>query len=587
MKKVISLLLLAAMLVLALAACGKETKDDPAKTTATAVVTQGDNTGSSTTAKPTTATTVPPTTPDPFIAIGEEVRALSDADRTFRIELSEYTNAEKVSKNKDYVQGPDAIEHGKTPALQQMVYERNRAANELLGTNISYVYYDLGWGNQTKQIKEVVQGEAADAPDLFVNMIYDLGNAILFKSFKDTWSIPGSYFDFDADGWMTEWMESMSLTHDRSYMLAGDYFLDVLRGMSVLPFNVDLMDENTEKLSPYILDDGESLEAGEKLSAKFFDLVERGDFTWAKLGQLCEAIWVDGEDSAQADIDSIDDVLGIVGDISAKMSSAIYLYSCGEEGIFNEFIVEDETNPTYGAYVGKTWISFPEDSTALGAIFDAVSSVYKGKGSLGTTGGVGGDTPDKPGTAYHRIKFKEGSLLFCGATVLGALEEENFQTMEKLYSVVPLPKLSVDKEYNTFIHNIADAGAINVNSTKAVAISAFVQYCTVNSGEIREEFLDVVTKYKTTRYNQGTDRMLTLIYDSVISGRDKMIEDAMSSSGSSGNDRWHAILDSGKYTTDSSGLAEKYQSAVSNKQSHLDRILTTWYTLPKVEPAAE
>jgi len=595
MKKIISILLLVAMMVLAFAACGKD-KDDAASTTAAPASTTaptasttatGSQTGDSTTAAPATTTAEPTTvatTTDKWEVISAEVNALGDSDRSFLIELSEYTNAEKVSKNKDYVVGPDTIEGTTTPQLQQLVYERNKAANELLGTNVSYTYYDLAWGQQTGKIKEVVQGQAADAPDLFVNMIYDLGNALLYSSFKDTWSIPGSYFDFEADGWMTEWMDSMSVTHDRNYILAGDYFLDVLRAMSVLPFNVDLMDANADKLSAYILEAGTTVQTGEKLSDYFFDFVEDGKWTWAVLHNLCEAIWVDTDADGQ---NSIADTLGIIGDIAAKLSSAIYLYSCGEEGIFNEFIVEDATNPVYGAYVGKTWISFPEESTALGGIFDAVSTVYKGKGALGTSSGYKGATIAEPGTAYHAIKFAEGTLLTAGATVIGRMEEDSFQNMVQLYSVIPLPKLSEDKEYNTFIHNIGDAGAINVNTTKAVAISAFLQYCTENSGEIREEFLEVVTKYKTTRYNQGTDRMLDIIYDSIISGRDKMIEDAMSSSGSSGNNRWHAMLDNGKYTTDAAGLADKYQAAVSAKQEHLDRILTTWYSLPKVEPTAE
>ena len=39
-------------------------------------------------------------------------------------------------------------------------------------------------------------------------------------------------------------MENMSLTGDRAYLLGGDYFLELLRSVMVVPFNMDLMDAN-------------------------------------------------------------------------------------------------------------------------------------------------------------------------------------------------------------------------------------------------------------------------------------------------------------------------------------------------------
>jgi len=86
-------------------------------------------------------------------------------------------------------------------------------------------------------------------------------------------------------------------------------------------------------------------------------------------------------------------------------------------------------------------------------------------------------------------------------------------------------------------------------------------------------------KYKTTVYNQGTDRMLDIIYDSVITGRDKMIEDCVG-----GNNRFAIIMRSGNCEVTSGDLASQYQSVVSSKQSMLNGIIRTWYTLPKVEP---
>ena len=107
-------------------------------------------------------------------------------------------------------------------------------------------------------------------------------------------------------------------------------------------------------------------------------------------------------------------------------------------------------------------------------------------------------------------------------------------------------------------------------------MSAFLQYCCEHSGEIRREFLEVVTKFKTTTYDQGTDRMLTLIYNSVITGRDKMIEDCVG-----GNNRFIIIMRSGDCEVTSADLASQYAACIASKQAALDDIIRTWYTLPK------
>ena len=78
------------------------------------------------------------------------------------------------------------------------------------------------------------------------------------------------------------------------------------------------------------------------------------------------------------------------------------------------------------------------------------------------------------------------------------------------------------------------------SSRMAVAISAFLQYCCEHSSNVRNEFLENVTKFKTTIYDQGTDRMLDLIYDSVINGRDKTLEDYAVS-----DDRLNVIMKKG------------------------------------------
>ena len=573
MKRLLPLLLLLAILTPSLASCGGKT---PAAATVPAteratLATDG------TTATPTTdAGTVAETTPDPWAAIAPRITMLSAADRKLTIECSEFKTAEKASKNDVYLKGPDTVEAGVTPTIQMMVYERNRAANELFGTTVNFVFWDYDWGQQGPQIDLVVKGNAADAPDLFVNMLYDLNKELLNATFKDVRSIPNSYFDFDAEGWLTAWMENLSFTGDRAYVLGGDYFLDIFRAMAVLPFNMNMMDQNADKLASAIIgEDDDPLGAGEKLSTRFFDLVEEKKWTWDVLGKLCEAIWEDTDGDGQ---DSIRDRLGIIADEYGGINSGSFVYSCGER-LTETYSVADPDSK----YFDRQWIKYADTSEGLNKIFEAVKNVFDGPGAFSTYATYDGNTPDNPGVAYHHTKFAAGEMLFAGVCLLGGLEDDAFQTMTDLYSVVPCPKTDREGEYNSVIHNVADTGAINVNvgPRKARALSAYLQYCTEKSPAIRHEFLETVTKYKTTTYNQGTDRMLDIIYDGILWGRDKTVDDLI------GGDRWHVLIKNNHFGVGADYISSQYEALRNNKEKKLNTNLEKWYTLPKVETPAE
>ena len=506
---------------------------------------------------------------DKWETMGEELATLDAKYRNITIELSSYGDVEKRSRNDFFVAGPDEIIDGITPQIQRMIYERNAAASLALGTTVNYVYWNYGWGQQAPKITTAVQSNAADAPDLFVNMIYDLGLSTLNGCFKDVRTIPNSYFDFTAEGWLDEWMNGLSLTGDRAYTLGSDYFLDIYRSMTVLPFNATLMDDNAAKLAPALF--GSALGQGETMTGKFYNYVDAGNWTWDALGKLAAAVWADTDGNAQT---SIGDTLGIIADANSGLCAAVILYTA-----------DVPLTETYEKN-GQQWIRYPASSASLGAIFDAVAGVFNGKGALATNASTTGATPDSPGVTYHNIKFSEGTLLFAGPRMLGSLDDDVFQTMVDLVSMVPLPKVSADKEYRTLIHNVADAGAINVNANprKARALSAYLQYCAENSGEIRDEYLDVYTKYGTfSAYWDGTDRMLDLIYDGITDGFDKAVEDLMNNNSTVKSNRWHAIIKDHGFRWSSSDLADVYQSAVNNKQARLDSVLETWYTLPKAQ----
>ena len=574
-KRIVSLILTLCFVlsVFALASCGKS--GETASTTAE--VTEPSETELGTTASETTEVTTAVATTDKWEVLAPKITMISEAMRTLRIECDSNKSAEKSAKNDIYLKGPDSVEDGVTPLIQQMVYERNRAAEALLGITTEFVFWDESWGKQAEKIDLVVKGGAVDAPDMFVNMVYELNRELLNGTFKDVWSIPNTFFDFDTDGWLKTWMESLSFTGDRAYILGSDYFLDVFRAVPVLPFNMDMMDANASKLAPVILPEGETLGQGEDLTPYFFDLVEEGGWTWDVLGRICQAIWVDTDGDGQ---DSIYDQLGIIADEygDGGQCSGSFIYSCGET-LTEVYTIEDESSE----YNGKQWIRYADSSEAAGlnTIFEAVKSVFEGSGSYSTFVTFSGNTPENPGIAYHQTKFAAGEVLFAGVQLLGALETDVFQMMTDLYSVVPCPKTDAANAYNTIIYSTGDAGALNVNvrPAKAKALTAYVQYCTENSPPIREQFLQIVMKYKITTYDQGTDRMLDLIYDAIRYVRDKTVDDLAGNSDS----RWHGLMRHEHFLGGADYITVQYDTYRATKQKLLDSYLKKWYTLPKTE----
>ena len=523
----------------------------------------------------TEADTAEATTADKWEKLAPKVTMIAQNMRNFKIECSSRKTAVKESKNDIYLKGPDEVIDGVTPAIEQMVYQRNQAANKLLGTSVEFEFWDLEFNQQMPQIDLVVKGKTADAPDLFVNMLNDISHEMLEGSFKDVWSIPNSFFDFSAPGWLKDWMENLSFTGDRGYILGSDYFLDVFRAVPVLPFNMTLMDASADKLAPAILEDGDELGAGEKLTPRFFDLVDRGEWTWDVLGKLCAAIWVDKDNDGA---DSIYDQLGIIGDEygDGGQCAGSFIYSCGET-LTETYRIEDESSP----YYQQQWIKYNDTSEGLNLIFEKVKRVFEGPGSLSTSYNFSSNTPEAPGIAYHHTKFAGGDLLFTGVCLLGGLEDDVFQNMEDLYSVVPCPKTNANNEYNTIIYSTGDAGAINVNvkPPKAKALTAYLQYCTENSPAIREQFLQIVMKYKVTTYDQGTDRMLNIIYDAIRYGRDKTVDDLVGDSST----RWHGLMRHQHFQAGADFISTQYEANRAVKQKVLDDRLKIWYTLPKTE----
>ena len=564
MKRVLVFLLLVALLVPTLASCGKKAPaPDPSGTVAD---TTASRTESGKETEPTTTggltpsgdeTTTATTTADPWEPIAAAFVGLDEAYRTVRIQLDASETAGTGARNPRLFAGPDEVT-GETPAAEREIYERNRAARDRLGLTVSYSYQSDACGEQAERIAAATEG--ANAPDLFVGTLRDLTRATLRGCFRDIYAGAGSYLDLTGDGWLTELIDSTSLTHDRAYILAGDAFPDLYRGAIVLPFNRTLLDNKTlqARLSPCVLPDGETLGAGEKLSDRFFDLIAAGKWTYDTLTALSEAVFSDV--GSRADTDDFSDLLGFVCDVAPDTVAAA-LIATRE----TDYLAESTDGET-----GRVTLTYLHDGGSLGDLLTALFRLIGANGTAVTTGGFS-DYPDEPGFAAHRRKFASGSLLFLGAVPLGTLGYGEIAATTGEVAVAPLPKLRGSDRYVTPVSPDADAGAINRRSVAFSAVSAYLQYLSENSRTALDRYLASLI---------GTDAEIStgIVRDSIVSWRSETVEDAVAGVDAPA---WRTQTESNAYRVTAADFAAAYSSAIGPKGERLNQLLDTWYGLPK------
>ncbi len=527
MRKFTLLLLCLLMLVAPLlVSCGKKDKGSTGTTTGT-TTTPGDPGGT---------TTEPPQTKWSGVDFGGE---------TITIQLSAFTNAEFSSGGQKYMEGPGQVS---SDSVQNLVFERNVDAMGTLNLQVNYVYLNSGWGQISQQI--VTSEASGQPPDMYVDMIYDMATAAMSTCFRNAKSVTPEtgrgYFTFaEEDGFLTNFINDMSLSDDKAFLLGSDYFIDMVRAMFVMPVNITMYESKVDDI------------------ADFYQSIIRGEWTWDRLIELANQIYNDTNVDSKSDMG---DLLVFAAERGGGKTSSGILYSTDIN------VVQVEPQPG-GGYL-YTYRPSNED---LPILFETIGRVFSTKGVAVAGGGLADEN-----VAAIRAKFAEGSILFAGAVMLGSIEEDDYQNMSDSFGLVPLPKLSEDRRYNTLIHNVGRCGALSLVSPNFRPVSAFVQFCTEVSDPIIKEYYNVAMKYKYTN-DPGTAEMLDMIYDNIVSNREKMLEDLISVRNSAVQPfGWSRLLTGNDFdfTTNATQIASLYAQCVQAKQVALDSILTDWNLLP-------
>ena len=209
-----------------------------------------------------------------------------DFDKTLTIMISNAVDNELTPGGDSYMKGPDLKldeSGGSFEKVQNAVYDRNRAAKKNLGVELEYIYCQAVWGSVMGEIRNK-ENSGNGTADMYCDLMYDLvalsvepgmfSNLLKYTTKDDAKlgkdNYVGGFLDIRAkNGYYVDFMNDMALSNDKMFLLASDYYLDVLRAMLVMPFNLQMYVDRIDSTDT----NGESLYA----------MVEEGEWTWDKL----------------------------------------------------------------------------------------------------------------------------------------------------------------------------------------------------------------------------------------------------------------------------------------------------------------
>ena len=496
-------------------------------------------------------------------------------ETTLIFQMTDCSNNEELSSGcKRYLAGEDH----KGQDIDDLIAERNDDAYEYTRVVVRYAYYpdvaaEYGWSMNINRIYQDVTGKADDKPDMYCNFVADLVSASLKGSFANLYSkVRGTgdqkgvnFLDIDAEGYMGDLMSSLTLSLDKIYVIASDYFLDLIRAFFVVPVNRYLYDSIANEMIADLNGDGK------RDINDFFDEIENGDWTYERMAQYCGKVY-QNTSNASSGMD-VGDTLGFAL-TSNPLNGAGLIYTSSVT------IIHKEWNGSKGDYD----YYYPEENQDFYNFADAVNTLFSSDGVYYIPNG---EVTEPTPLQQVRKQFSTNKLLFGGIIMLGSLEYSQYQSMKEGdnggFGVAPVPVYKDGDAYLTQIHAMGRAGAISHATTKFAQCSAFVQYQSTHSTDILNEYYWFNLAYDVVDGLDGNVEMLTYIRENVRTSFDKCFEDAIgfffeSTQIGSVRNRWHIMLTEAQYKL--TDLREKYTNLYPTKKQNLDKLINEYNVLP-------
>ncbi len=398
--------------------------------------------------------------PDPFAGVSFD-------GRDFRISTSVNAATSTLQSSNYLIEGPEELTGD---AASDAAFQRNLDVMEALDINLVFTETNVSYDGVATLIRNYIQS-ADDVFDLIINDI--LGSAPLTVEGSFYNALDMDNFDFDQPYWYKNFMSDISMNYNYQYMLAGDFFIDVLRTSHGLLFN--------KSTYTNVFGNGDEV----------YEMVLNGEWTYDKMISICEGAYLDTNGNGSADKE---DMYGYVA-YQAWGPMIPFLISANPG-----FVERDEQGyPTITV--------FNERSLAL---TEYLIKIF----TSSTSGTLSVFNDSQPDTISN---FTSGLSIFIGDQRLGSLEYAAFRDMEDEISLIPYPKMEESDSYVTSAHDTSEIGLIPItaqpNSLDFISTVIEVLNRETNEG-VLPEYYENALKVKYTRDNVSA-QMIDIIHDSL------------------------------------------------------------------------
>lgn len=455
-----------------------QTTDVPSSATAT----QGEPEG--TTEPETESSSAEDTSPDTSEDTSEDTSAeTNDATESETAEIE--TSGEADRKGKEFrilsaTRAPAGMassscflegEKNTAGTINEAVHERNTAVELELDVALTFSHADADKSDIQSEIKRLVMS-GTDAYDLVISELLPFASLANDGTFRNILSSEFTGFDFENKPyWYKEYMDDLRLVNGYEYLLAGDFFIDVLRSSHLLLFNKEMYRDH------YRRDPGE-----------VFEWVLNYEWTYEKLNGIITDMYLDKNGNSRRDYG---DRWGL--SISDLRSAKIGFIVSADPGL-----VSRSEDGTPRIVLGDT--SRMADLTQRLSLLLVNSSCY-------ISDAAGGNS---------LRDFTEGSALLCEGHWLGSLENTALPDMKEGAGVLPYPQLyASDKRYITATSNTANVGAILLTAKDEAFISTVIQALNRETASrlIPKYYRDALKlRYDADPYTAG---MIRILHDNI------------------------------------------------------------------------
>lgn len=346
--------------------------------------------------------------------------------RSFRIYTS--TNVSTMGKgNSNFlIEGTGETDGG---LVNDAVLERNIQVEDLLGVELEFTQIDLSYSEVAADIRRFTTS-GTDEYDLVINDIYAYAELLIEGNFRNVLD-EECVFDFERPYWYKDYMDDLRLMDGYQYVLAGDYFIDILRDAHLLLLNKQIY-----------------LDHYNRKADELYDVVTNFEWTYEKMNEVISDMYTD------KNLNNVKDKGDQFGFMEPEFWGGSIPFSVSGNPTF---ISRDEDGyPTVVLHEGDRANQL---ANAMSTLFnnDSASVAHTTDADLLTA-------------------FTQDECLIVGYQRLGSLENSILRQMEGDAAVLPYPMLfASDKKYTTSAHDTTEMGAILATSTDLAFISTVVE----------------------------------------------------------------------------------------------------------------